>query len=821
MNKDNQIFKRKQLGIGGAKLGPGDTVKSEESVRTFRTPKPSVIVITKQHNKTKSQTSFSGLLTEEEKRRRLEILKANIERKKNLEQVRDQLAVDENVDADAAHIAIEAVAESYDNTEFVKKSLAVVESLKAVEPVSVEPVKDELGGAVDSKHSIQEDKKGLKRKTDKESEDLLKISKAFSSKRTGRKISLSQIQITADELGDDITVEKKLKLNKKKGKKFGGKNLAQAQQEQKNTLRVIEVPDSIAIQDLAAKMSAKATKLLAVLLKLGIKSTINQYISYDVAELLVEEFGHISKKVSSEIFEKELLDNVQTGFYREVREVKRAPVVTVMGHVDHGKTSLLDALKSTDVASGEHGGITQHIGAYNVILRNGKSITFLDTPGHEAFTKMRIRGAKVTDMVILVVAADDGIKEQTVEAISHAKAANSPIIVAVNKMDKPGANFQAVKNALLAHNVVSDDMGGDVMVVGVSAKTKVGLDELEEAILLQADFMDLKATIGGKTSGVVIESKMDKGRGAVATLLVQEGVLEVGSGIVAGTSMGKIKTLRDHNGNSVTSAIPSIPVEVLGLDKSPAAGDKFVVFSDESKAKALVDFRMNVEKEKRFGGMKSPINIFENRDNAKKELSLILKADVHGSLEAIKGSLEAITSDEWGVKIIHMAVGGITESDISLASATASTIVMFNVRNSSKILEKAKSIGIEVRGYNIIYDLINDVKVMIGGMLSPLIKEALMGKASVKQIFNLTKFGKIAGCIVNSGVFRKDLKARVIRGKDNIFEGQIKNLKRFTEEVKEVNTGFEFGISLDGFSTFEVGDIVEAISVSEEARVVQ
>ncbi len=815
MNKENnQVLKRKQLGIGGAKLGPDSALKGDAA---FRAPKSSVIVVTKQNNKTKSPSSLPGFLTEEEKRRRLEILKVSIEKKKKSE-IQELNADDVVVDNIAA--------EPIEFTKVIDEQVNVIAQATSVELPSGDDV--HVGGkqhnVEEKKHNVEEkkhipvdEKKVLKRKVDQESEDALKISRAFSQKRTARKISISQIQLTADDLGDDVGKKPKFK---KKPKKFGNKNTVQIQQEQKSALKVIEVPDSIAIQDLAAKMSAKATKLLAVLLKLGIKATINQSISYDVAELLVEEFGHTPKKVSSEIFEQELLNNAQSGCDRDAKEIKRAPVVTVMGHVDHGKTSLLDALKSTDVASGEHGGITQHIGAYNVLLKNGKSITFLDTPGHEAFTQMRIRGATVTDIVVLVVAADDGIKEQTIEAISHAKAANSPIIVAVNKMDKPGANFQAVKNALLAHNVISDDMGGDVIVVGVSAKTKAGLDELEEAILLQADFMRLKSNTGGKTSGVVIESKMDKGRGAVATLLVQEGILEVGNGIVAGTSMGKIKTLRDHNGNSVTSAIPSIPVEVLGLDKSPAAGEKFIVFTDEAKAKALVDFRLNAEKERRFGGMKSPMHLFENRDSAKKELSLILKADVHGSLEAIKGSLEAIASAEWGVKIVHMAVGGITESDISLASATASTIVTFNVKSSSKILEKAKSIGIDARNYHIIYDLIDDVKVMVGGLLSPIIKESLMGKALVKQIFNLTKFGKIAGCIVTSGIFKKDLKAKVIRGKENIFEGHIKNLKRFTEDVKEVNTGFEFGISLDGFSTFEVGDIVEAVAVSEETRVI-
>jgi translation initiation factor IF-2 len=483
---------------------------------------------------------------------------------------------------------------------------------------------------------------------------------------------------------------------------------------------------------------------------------------------------------------------------------------------------LLDALRSTDVVSKESGGITQHIGAYMIKLSNTEAITFLDTPGHEAFTAMRMRGAKVTDIVVLVVAADDSIKEQTIEAINHAKAAGVAIIVAINKIDKPDANPAAVKQALLSHNLVPEDMGGDVMVVEVSARDKLGLDKLEEVILLQAELLSLKANYGRVAKGTVIESKVDKGRGIVATFLVQNGTLRVGDIVVAGSCYGKIRSLMNDKKEAVAQALPSTPVEVLGLSQVPLAGDEFLVVADERTAKELADFRAHRDKEKRQLASRrfSLEQLFTKaqQEGSHKELPVIIKADVHGSAEAITASLLKIPSDEISLKILHSGVGGVTESDITLAAASGALVIGFNVRANNPAKDLAKNLNVEIKYYSIIYNLVDEVRAVLTGMLSPKLREKFLGSVDVRQVFDLTKFGKVAGCYVTEGIVQRAAHVRLLRDDVVIHTGKLKALKRFKEDLKEVKSGFECGISLERYEDIKVGDKLEIFEIIEEAR---
>jgi translation initiation factor IF-2 len=492
-----------------------------------------------------------------------------------------------------------------------------------------------------------------------------------------------------------------------------------------------------------------------------------------------------------------------------------------MGHVDHGKTSLLDALRQTDIVSGEHGGITQHIGASRVQTKGGKFITFLDTPGHEAFTEMRSRGANVTDIVVLVVAADDGVKEQTIEAINHAKAANVPIIVAVNKIDKPGGDPQRVKNELLSHNVISEDLGGDVMFIPVSAKNKINLDKLEEAILLQAEVLDLKSAYEGKSSGVVIESKIDPNRGVVATLLVQRGTLDVSDLIVVGTSYGKVRKMSDDTGKNVKSATPSVPVEVLGLDNAPNAGDKFVEVDEERQAREIISYRGRKEKEEKAlrNSAKSLTDIFKQSGQGKlKYLNVIVKADVHGSAEAINGSLGKLNNEEVAIKVVHTATGGISESDVNLAAASDAIIIGFNVRANASAKELARLKSINIRYYSIIYNLVDDMKLLLSGMLNPTQSEEYLGQAEIRQVFKVSGVGKIAGSFVTDGIIKRNAKVRLLRDNVVIHDGVLKTLKRFKEDVKEVKAGFECGVAFENYDDIKEKDMVECYEIIEQKR---
>ena len=583
-------------------------------------------------------------------------------------------------------------------------------------------------------------------------------------------------------------------------------------------VRDVVVPETISVADLAHKMSVKAAEVIKALMKLGSMVTINQVLDQETAMILVEEMGH--KAVRAKLDDPDAFLTEEHPAHAEAVVEHRAPVVTVMGHVDHGKTSLLDAIRRTKVAVGEAGGITQHIGAYHVETAKGM-VTFLDTPGHEAFTAMRARGSKVTDIVILVVAADDGVMPQTQEAIAHAKAAKVPMVVALNKIDKPEANPERVMQDLSSHEVVPEQWGGDTQFIPVSARTGEGLDALIEAVLLQAEVLDLKAPKDAPAKGVVIESRLDKGRGPVATVLVQSGTLKRGDILLAGSVFGRVRALVDEAGKNVESAGPSIPVEVLGLSDVPAAGADVLVLGDERKAREIALFRQGKFRDVKLAKQQSAKleNIFDQMgEDQKKMLQLIIKADVQGSYEGLSHALGKLSTDEVKVNIVHSAIGGITESDINLALASKAVVIGFNVRADSAARKLAESSGIDIRYYNIIYEAVDEIKAAMTGMLSPERKESILGTIEVREIFKISKVGIVAGCFVNDGLARRNAKVRVLRDSVVIHDGEFDSLKRFKDDVREVKAGFECGLSMKGYNDLKVGDLLEVFEVVEVAR---
>jgi translation initiation factor IF-2 len=540
-------------------------------------------------------------------------------------------------------------------------------------------------------------------------------------------------------------------------------------------------------------------------------------IDADTAELIVSEFGHTPKRVSEADVEEGFIGQTDT----EASQQPRAPVVTIMGHVDHGKTSLLDAIRHTDVAAGEAGGITQHIGAYQVTTPGGQRITFIDTPGHEAFTAMRQRGAKVTDIVVLVVAADDGVMPQTVEAINHAKAAGVPLIVAINKMDKPGVDPTRVRTALLQYEVVVESMSGETLEVEVSALKKTGLDKLLEAISLQAELLDLRANPDRSAEGVVIEAKLERGRGPVGTVLVQRGTLRVGDIVVAGAAWGRVRALIDDRGETVTQAGPSVPAEILGFDSAPEAGDPFAVVESEARAREITDYR--VRKRRQTLGSAGTTRTLEQmmqqlKEAGRKEFPLVIKGDVQGSVEAIGGALRKLGTDEVEARMVHTGVGGITESDVSLAAAAKAVVMGFNVRANAQAKAAADRDGVEIRYYNIIYDLVDDVKQAMSGLLAPTIREIFLGKAEILEVFNISHVGKVAGCRVVEGKVERGAKVRLIRDDVVIHEGTLSTLKRFKDEVKEVPAGQECGMAFANYQDIRAGDAIECFNVEKVTR---
>ncbi|MFP6749856.1 MAG: translation initiation factor IF-2 [Alphaproteobacteria bacterium] len=582
-------------------------------------------------------------------------------------------------------------------------------------------------------------------------------------------------------------------------------------------LREVVVPETITVQELANRMAERGVDVVRSLMGLGVMATVNQTIDADTAELVVAEFGHKLRRVSESDVEIGLKgDTDDEGDLRP-----RAPVVTVMGHVDHGKTSLLDAIRETDVAAGEAGGITQHIGAYQVVTAAGNKITFIDTPGHAAFTAMRARGAQVTDLVILVVAADDGVMPQTIEAINHAKAADVPLIVAVNKMDLPDANPNKIKQELLQHEVIPEEMGGEVQIVEVSATKKQNLDGLEEVIQLQAELLELRANPDRAAEGVVIEAKLDRGRGAVATVLIQRGTLSVGDVFVAGGQWGRVRALRDSHGDTVETAGPSMPVEVLGLNGAPGAGEEFNVVEHEGRAREVAEYRQRVERDRRAtaGARGSLEEMFTNmQSSATKEFPLLIKADVRGSLEAITSAVENLGNDEVSARVLHGGVGGVTESDIDLARASNAVVIGFNVRANPQAKEMARQENVDIRYYSIIYELVDDLRKAMSGLLEPEIRETIIGGAEVLEVFSITKLGKIAGCRVSTGLARRQAKVRLLRDDVVIHTGKLKSLKRFKEDANEVREGNECGVALESYQDIQSGDQLEFFEVEEIER---
>ncbi|AFK86832.1 MULTISPECIES: translation initiation factor IF-2 [Thermoanaerobacterium] len=621
-----------------------------------------------------------------------------------------------------------------------------------------------------------------------------------------------------DELVEeyDEIDEKPKKSNKKQKKSDAKKAKDDNNKPQDDSVKIISIPAFITVKELSEKMKINPSDIIKKLISKGIMVTINQQIDYENASQIAEEYGFLLEKKEENEDNLEIIDKEDD----EKDLLPRPPVITVMGHVDHGKTSLLDAIRKTNVTQREAGGITQHIGA-SVVEINGKKVVFLDTPGHEAFTAMRARGASVTDIAVLVVAADDGVMPQTIEAINHAKAANVPIIVAINKIDKPNANPDRVKQELVEYGLVPEDWGGNTICVNVSAQKNIGLDDLLEMILLEAEMLELKANPNRPARGTIIEAQLDKNRGPVATVLVQKGTLKTGDVIIAGTAYGKVRAMFDDKGRKVKKASPSIPVEVLGLSDVPKAGDILVVLDDEKKARSIAEKRKEKFREEEMM-QKQKISLDELFNQIKegnvKELNIILKADVQGSVEALKSSIEQLSNDDVRLRVIHGAVGAITETDVMFASASNAIIIGFNVRPDSKAKSLAEKEKVDIRLYRIIYDAIDDLKAAMKGMLEPEYREKELGKAEVRAVFRVPNVGNVAGCYVVEGKISRNANIRLVRDGIVIFEGKISSLKRFKDDVKEVQSGFECGIGIERFNDIKEGDVLEAYQMEEIPR---
>ncbi|BDU60752.1 translation initiation factor IF-2 [Candidatus Rickettsia kotlanii] len=827
---DNQEIKPKKLTLGNSKLSLNKSFDSLTGAQSFVNAKSKTLVEVR-----KSSTGSATTLSLNKERNSL-----------------DQTVIDANKEEFNRRLSIlkKAAEQSKLNDPSKISTLSKLASINQYANSKIEPL--ETDKEVEQKQqNTEENKVEVSAKIVQDDEDILsqipkkkdetfvksplvgmrtrygiesekELDKTADSKIVAPKIKLEEPQkikkadlfnmLSDDESGSGRT--RSLASIKRAREKEKRKLVSQAPEK---VYREVTIPEVIGVGDLANAMSERVADVIKELMKLGILANASQTIDADTAELVATNLGHTVKRVQESDVENVLISDDKVEDLRT-----RAPVVTVMGHVDHGKTSLLDALKSTDVAAGELGGITQHIGAYRVTLADGRAITFIDTPGHEAFSEMRSRGAKVTDIVIIVVAADDGIKTQTVEAINHAKAAGVPIIVAINKIDKPDIDIERIKNELYVHGIIGEEAGGDVMIIPISALKKINLDKLEEAILLIAEMQDLKANPFGAAAGVVIESKIAQGRGTLTTILVQRGTLKNSDIIIAGTSYGKVKKMTNDKGLEIVEATPSVPVEIQGLNEVPFAGDKFNIVQNEKQAKDIAEYRMRLAKEKKISiAPRSSLEdlFLKASGNSKiKELPLIIKGDVQGSVEAISGSLLKLPGDEVKLHILHSGVGPITESDVSLAHASSAIIVGFNVRVGANALIAAEKEKVDIRYYSIIYHLIDDIKAIMSGMLNPIVREQYIGSAEIRQIFNITKVGKIAGSYVTKGIIKKGAGVRLLRDNVVIHEGKLKTLKRFKDEFKEVREGYECGIAFENYEDIREGDTVEVFELIQEQR---
>lgn len=669
--------------------------------------------------------------------------------------------------------------------------------------------------------TIQENLKTKGSRKDKEGEEEgdHKTRKTLSLSKRETKQKFHHLTIE-DALNDEASEGRRLSLAALKRAREKKREKSAQASDNKPIVRDVVIPETITVQELANRMAVRAGEVIKKLMDLGIIATLNQPIDGDTAELVVGEFGHTIQRVSEADVEEGLMPADDPSELKQ----QRPPVVTVMGHVDHGKTSLLDTIRKTDVVASEAGGITQHIGAYQVNLKSGQKITFLDTPGHAAFSEMRARGANVTDIVVLVVAADDGLKEQTIEAINHAKAAKVPIIVAINKIDKPQANPDRVRNELLSQELVVESLGGDIQCVEVSAKVGTNIDKLEEAILIQAEILELGANPNRPAIGTVIEAKVEKGRGTVATVLVQRGTLNIGDIFVAGSQWGRVRALVNDKGKQIKKAEPSVPVELFGFSGLPSPGDTFIVLQDEARARGVATYRSEKERiRKSTICRKGSLNqlLQEASGTGQKTLSLIIKGDVQGSVEAILGSLNKLVTEEVAIRVLHTGAGGINESDIALAHTANALVIGFNVRANPQARDLAAKENIEIRYYSIIYDVIDDIKKLMSGLLTPTLKEHLLGYAEIRDVFNITKVGKVAGCYVTSGEVRRGAKVRLLRDNVVIHEGTLKTLKRFKDEVREVKESYECGMAFENYNDIRAGDMIECFEIHEIAREIQ
>ncbi len=738
------------------------------------------------------------------------------------EKERAEAAEQERVRLEALRPKVEPKPETAPETVITKPEVVKPEAPKPAAEAQAEPRTPEKGKTAEALRRPPE----VARRTGRAAELEPEVEDDARGKKKGAKPVKSpvkaaddrreRIKLTINNAFDEAQRERSLASLRRKRER---EKLRQAgvQQPRDKVMREVIIPEVITIQELANRMTERSVDVIKLLMAQGEMHKINDVIDADTAELIVTEFGHTPKRVSEADVEEGFIGQVDTEEHLE----SRPPVVTIMGHVDHGKTSLLDAIRKTNVVSGEAGGITQHIGAYQVTTPAGEKITFIDTPGHEAFTAMRARGAKVTDIVVLVVAADDGVMPQTVEAINHAKAGGVPLIVAINKMDKPDADPQRVRLDLLQHEVVVESMSGETLEVPVSALKQTGLDKLLEAIHLQAELLDLKANPNRSADGVVIEAKLERGRGPVGTVLVQRGTLRVGDIVVAGSAWGRVRALIDDRGETVTSAGPSVPVEILGFDSAPEAGDPFAVVESEGRAREITDYR--VRKRRQTLGSAGTARTLEQmmqqlKEAGRKEFQLLVKGDVQGSVEAIAGALRKIGNEEVEARIVHSGVGGITESDIALANASKAVVVGFNVRANAQAKALADQSGVEIRYYNIIYDLVDDVKAAMSGLLAPTLREIFLGNALILEVFNISKIGKVAGCRITDGKVERGAKVRLIRDNVVIHEGTLSTLKRFKDEVREVPAGQECGMAFANYQDIRAGDVIECFNVETIAR---
>jgi len=781
----------------GAETVPGRITLKRKTVETLKTS----------DNQGRSKT------VSVEVRKKRTYVKRSVEEAQKEAAEKERLQAEQKEREEAERKAREAV-EARQRKEEASRPGSAVRGKTATETKSEPRTDAKVEPRVDSKPDF---KKGTLRKDGKsgdeeDSEKRKPISRKKEKELPGKKFT--KVRSSDDFILDEDGLDGSGRWRSKK--KLAHSKQHQFEKPTEFVVREIEVPEAITVSDLALRLSVKSGELIKALMRMGVMATLNQVLDQDTSVLLVEELGHKAKTISATALE----DNLAISVKHEGIEVPRAPVVTVMGHVDHGKTSLLDYIRKASVASGEAGGITQHIGAYHVKTDRGM-VCFLDTPGHAAFSAMRSRGAKATDIVILVVAADDGVMPQTEEAIQHARAANVPIVVAVNKIDKESADPERVKSELASKGVLPDSWGGDTQFVEVSAHTGQGIDNLLEAVLLQAELLELTSIIDCPAKGVVIESRLDKGRGPVATMLVQSGTLKLSDVLLVGHEFGRVRAMLDENGKPITSAGPSIPVEILGLSGTPEAGDEFIVVENEKKAREVAEHRLNRHRERMVAkqqAAKAEMMFASMGNSAKKILNVVLKADVRGSLEAIMTTLAGIGNDEVSINVVGFGVGGISETDVQLAETSSATIIGFNVRADKSAKALIESANLQLRYYSIIYNLIDDIKAVLSGMLSPELREEILGVAEVRDIFNSPKYGAIAGSMVVEGTVYRNKPIRVLRDNVVVYEGELESLRRFKDEAAEVRNGMECGIGVKNYTDVRVGDKIEVYNRTKVAR---